>query len=126
MGLASNVDFNLSYTIDTHYLKKSNTSGRLENIGLLIGGTEFSFGNLELHGSLMLNHSTGSPTDSYLSDIQVTSNIDTQGGEGIKPYELYLGYSFSNGTLIKGGLQDLSLFINVTESSALHGRQWVS
>jgi len=109
---------NLNYVTDFYYLKKAGTSGQFENIGLLTFEGEYTRDNLIMHGSFMINHSTGSPS-SYLSDIQVASNIDTQGGEGLKPYQAFIDYSFLSNFSMRAGLIDLSTFLNITESSMI-------
>lgn len=105
----------INYINDTYHLNKDNKKSKVENIGLLTLSREYTQKNYQLHTSLALNHSTGSPSK-YLNDIQIASNIDTEGGEGVKLYQVYFSY-FLEEIEMRSGLIDLSLELNITSSS---------
>ncbi len=109
-------DISAQYLLDYYqfHTQQSGTSDS-EVLGSFIIEAEFKKSDWSFLMGLVANHSTGSPSR-VIEDQQVVSNIDTQGGEGVKPFQVYGGKSWGSLEL-RLGLIDLSTTFNITDSS---------
>lgn len=105
----------LSYLLDFYHHDRSDQESGEEQIGIFLASHKIESDKNLFHYSFLINHSSGSPT-ARIADAQIVSNIDTEGGEGLKVFEAFYEREFSLFKL-RLGLIDLSTFINITDSS---------
>lgn len=115
----------LTYILEDHY----NFSGgiRQANVVSGLGFLEFNapeikfapeLGETQLYLSIMGFH--GKSALRQIGDLQWTSNIDTNGNEGIKIYEAFINQDlFSEYVRFRIGILDLSLVYNINEPALL-------
>lgn len=82
---------------------------------LLESGREYA--GFEFHFSVLGNHGGHSPSFD-IGDGQIVSNIDTEGVESIKFYDLYVAKKLG-GLEISTGWRDLSTMFNITDAAQL-------
>lgn len=105
-----------NYIFDNYTITKTHKDTQNISIGILNLVAKKRYKHLELLISGLFNHSSGSPS-TRIGDLQVASNIDTQGGEGFKFYEAEITWHFPNKSLWTIGWADLSKHFNVTYSA---------
>jgi|GEM_PF-2411513 len=103
--------------LDTHTLSRNQKGRATPALGALLLSSEVEYGNSQLTTSVLGNYSSGSPTD-FVGDAQVLSNIDVQGQEVVKIYELVYQYRWGLSRL-GIGWSDLSTSFNTTVPSEL-------
>lgn len=110
-------DIGLNYVLDNYSLSKKNTKSENETLGSFLLFSKTNIANSSLYVSVLATHSSGSPS-AYVNDLQVLSNIDVQGQEGVKLYELKYEIK-TNSSSFYVGWSDLSIMFNVSEPGQL-------
>lgn len=105
-----------SYLFDLYTVDQTSSKDGTTGVGLLLIENRYHLNpEHEFYTSFNFIHTSGSPSD-RLGDLQVASNIDAQGEETFKPYEIYwLGRTSIGQWMI--GFIDLSNHYNLTQSS---------
>jgi hypothetical protein len=117
LGQGQSLGSQASYILNQHWVTLSKNGQRFPTIGRFLIGGGRKISGFRLHYSVMANHGGKSPT-ADIGDGQILSNIDTEGVESIKIYELYAAKDW--GALqLSFGWRDLSNHFNVTDSSSL-------
>ncbi len=106
-----------SYILDQHYLTVGSEQEELLTIGSALFNVQKVTSRQFFRASIMGNHGGHSPTRD-LGDLQIVSNIDTEGVEAIRIYELLYGRFFGEWE-VSLGWRDLSLKINVSEPALM-------
>jgi carbohydrate-selective porin OprB len=115
----------LTYIFENHFnysggVRQTNVVNGLALLELYTPETTFfpSIGATQLYMSLMGYHGK-SPAD-QVGDLQLTSNIDTNGNEGIKLFEIFFDqHLFSENFRLRAGLLVLGLVYNINEPALL-------
>lgn len=110
-----NVSF--EYILDQHYLTVGAETKEFLTIGSALFNVQTVSSDQFFSLSVMGNHGGHSPTKD-LGDLQIVSNIDTEGVESIRIYELIYGRFFGNWE-VSLGWKDLSLEINVSKPALM-------
>ncbi len=110
------VEWDFNYILDTYQVSTPSVSKTL-SIGSLMTSGEVTSGEHRYHMSAQGAHSNGSPSE-VAQDIQILSNIDMEGEETLKIYELYYSYQIQDFELSLGW-QDLSNHFNRLAASEL-------
>ena len=117
MSIGVDADFNIQYIVDNYSILKSRQGSANRSIGSFLLESKVRHKDHNVTVSFLGTHSNGSPSD-LLGDLQVLSNIDVQGEEGFKLYELFYQFIFRK-LEVGFGWVDLSNSYNLNTSGAL-------
>ncbi len=117
VGFGQSLGMQGSYILDNHWITLSQNGQQFLTIGSLLieGGRRVQ--GFEVRYSVLGSHGGHSPSRD-IGDGQIVSNIDTEGVESFKIYELYVAKKV-RGLEVSLGWRDLSTRYNVTDSALL-------